>query len=46
MRRQATSFWSIRGIEKLIYLVGMPAMCGFGAYQIYKKNVLEAEERA
>ena len=46
MRRQSQSFWSIRGFEKLIYLIGMPCLVGYGGYQIYRKNVAEAEERA
>ena len=46
MRRQSQSFWSIRGFEKLIYLIGMPSLVSYGGYQIYRKNVAEAEERA
>lgn len=44
MKRQ--SLFSFRGLEKLTYLVGIPALFTYGGYMIYQKNVVEAEERA
>jgi len=40
------SFYSFRGLEKLTYIMGMPALAAYGGYTVYKKNVLEAESRA
>ena len=36
----------LRALEKMAYLVGVPCCLMLGAYTIYRKNVLEAEERA
>jgi hypothetical protein len=46
MRRQNTSFYSIRGLEKLCYIIGFPSLLAYGGYVLYKKNVSEADERA
>jgi hypothetical protein len=44
--RRAPSFFTIKGIEKLIYLVGVPVLIMYGGFKIYKKNLVEGDERA
>lgn len=36
----------LRTLEKLAYVIGIPSGMAFGGWTIYRKNVLEAEERA
>ena len=39
------SFMSLRGIEKLCYLVAIPSILCYGGFAIYKKNFFEYEKR-
>lgn len=39
------AFWSFKNAEKLLYIVMVPSVLGYGAYAIYKKNFLEFEQR-
>ena len=36
----------IRQLEKLAYVAAIPSVMAIGAYAIYNKNVLQADERA
>ena len=38
--------WSFKRIEKLTYLLSMSGLALGGGWMIYRKNVLQAEERA
>jgi hypothetical protein len=38
-------FLTLKGIEKLAYLVVVPSVLAYGGYAIYKKNFLESELR-
>ena len=40
------SNWSLKSIEKLAYLVVTSGMALGGGWTIYRKNVLEAEQKA
>ena len=33
-------------LEKMAYLIGIPSVMAAGAYSVYNKNVLQADERA
>jgi hypothetical protein len=33
-------------LEKLVYLCGVPGLMLYGGYLIYRKNVVEADQRA
>ena len=35
-----------RQLEKLAYLTGIPVIAALGAFTVYKKNILDAEDRA
>ena len=37
--------FSLKHIEKLVYLVTIPSIMAFGAFAIYKKNFLEFDKR-
>lgn len=39
------SFMTLKGLEKLTYLVLVPSVLAYGAFAIYKKNFLESEVR-
>ena len=36
----------LRHFEKLAYLFGVPVLMAAGGFTIYKKNIMEADERA
>jgi len=36
----------VRALEKLAYLFGIPCLMAFGGFTIYKRNVMQADERA
>jgi len=38
--------WSLKNIEKLAYLITISGVTFGGAWMIYRKNLLESEERA
>ena len=44
--RRSPSFYSLRGLEKLTYILGIPCIMLYGGYSIYRKNVSELDERA
>ena len=36
----------IRALEKTLYLLGIPIVMALGAFKVYSKNILQADERA
>jgi hypothetical protein len=39
------AWFSLRGIEKLTYLIGIPSAAMYGGWRIYQKEVIELEQR-
>ena len=45
-KKRFAKYKNLKGIERVSYMVGIPALFAFGAFQIYRKNAYEAETRA
>ena len=40
------SFYSVQGLEKILYLTGLPLLMAFGAYSFYRMASLKQEQQA